>query len=640
MHDLHYILQFEQRSKHIVDVCLRMAKPDLQGQILWLPNWIPGSYMIRDFCRQVVSIQPWVDGQPWYIEKLGKNRWRCAPTLGPMEVRYQVYGMEASVRALHVDLSHAYFNGAALLLAVEGQENKVHVLELCPFAASPLTPPRDLWLPPLAVSGEAECSEAADVAVATSMPVLSVDARGFGLYQAESYADLIDHPCEIGQFQRLDFRVGTTPHQIVLRHAGEFDRVRLCNDLQRICAAQIEFFGGVAPFSHYLFIVQVQEHGYGGLEHAASSSLLTGRDSLPQRWDPAEPGDAYTQFLGLLSHEYFHAWNVKRLRPKACAPLALEHEVHTTLLWFFEGVTSYYDDCFLYRAGVITEEHYLRLLGQQISRYLRQPGWRYQSLADSSFDAWTKYYRQDENSINVQTSYYIHGSLLAMCLDLYLRQRIKRHRSSLDAVMQTLWARRDQYAEGLTYEDILNQLRTLSHREVAGFLEPLLFDHLELPLQPLLHEQGITLNYRVRESRQDAGGTAAASQRLPEISLGGQWQFKESGMQLTQVFYNGTLAQAGLAPGDLLVAVAGRRPTEEWLNHLLRSAAVGTALQVHVFQQEQLQVRTLILQAAPLDTCYLTLREGKKALTAAHSWLAGKRVVEETGKDREDEPED
>ncbi len=608
MHDIQYHLHFVQLRRHIVEVHLRIAKPDLRGQNLWLPNWIPGSYMIRDFARHVVHMEARVDGLPWYVEKQGKNRWRCAPTIGPLDVVYQVYAQDVSVRGAHVDATHAYFNGSAIFMAVEGQEHLPHGMVL--------NRPSQDWT---------------HARVATAMSVVDVDRQGFGCYQAASYAELIDHPCEIAEQQILEFMAEGVPHRLAVRGAYEWDEQRLLADLSRLCACQIRFFESTAPFSSYLFLLNVVDQGYGGLEHASSSSLVIERSALPQPWEPVEPGDAYTQLLGLFSHEYFHAWNVKRIRPRDFAPLDLEKEVHTTLLWFFEGVTSYYDDLFLIRAGLISSEHYLRLLGQQISRHWRQPGSAYQSLADSSFDAWTKYYRPDENSVNVQTSYYVHGSLLALCLDLYMRQQIKRNRSSLDALMLRLW---QDYLEGggaITYEILLNHMRALTHKEIAGFIEPLLYGHEPLPLQTLLAEQGVDLGKRVREQRQDNGGTRPGSGQSPKVSFGGQWQLRDGLVTLTQVLYGGALEGAGVNVGDQLVALDGRRASEALLDLMVRRCQPGDVVTLHVLQQDQLRTLTCCLQEAVQDTAYLQVHDGRRHEQLARQWLLGEKLLMDEG---------
>ncbi|NNM50628.1 MAG: M61 family metallopeptidase [Pseudomonadales bacterium] len=596
MQTLHYYLSFQQPTRHIFEVKLHIAKPDPQGQVLWMPNWIPGSYMIRDFSRHITKLTARASEQELVVEKLAKNRWRCPPVSMALEITYLIYAWDMSVRGAHFDLNHAYFNGAALFLAVQGYENLPHCLYL--------ERPQAAW-------GQGW-------QVATSLPDVLVDAAGFGRYEASHYADLIDHPVEVGRFNRLSFDVLGCKHALVVSGAGDFNAERLISDVQRICTAQIRFFKDAPPFLHYVFLLQMVDSGYGGLEHASSCSLLATRECLPGRDEPQEPSDAYTQLLGLISHEYFHAWNVKRLRPAVFEPYALEHEVHTPLLWFFEGVTSYYDDLFLLRAGCISRQHYGCLLGQQITRYLRQPGWQWQSLVDASFDAWTKYYRQDENSLNVQTSYYVQGSLVALCLNLYLLQQ-SRQSLSLDNLMLWLWRTYGVVGRGIAMADVMQALCYLQ-RGSEDFLKTMVTQCQPLPLDELLTRQGMKYSRRVRESRQDMGGVPGTSSGL-NVSLGGQWQAREGGLSLTHVYYDGALEQAGLSVGDFIMAIQGRRATESVCEAILRGCRVGEALVIHAFRRDELMVVDVILQESSMDTCYLTRSHDKKFEGRLRAWL-------------------
>ncbi len=596
MQTLHYYLSFQQPTRHIFEVKLRIAKPDPQGQVLWMPNWIPGSYMIRDFSRHITQLSAQSAGQTLQVEKLAKNRWRCPPVMQDLEITYLVYAWDLSVRGAHFDLKHAYFNGTALFLAAQGLEASTHCLHI--------DRPEGVW--------------AKSWQVGTSLPGLKVDEAGFGCYKAAHYADLIDHPVEVGRFQRLSFDAWGCPHVLIISGADRFNSERLTRDVQRICSAQIHFFGGTPPFSSYVFLLQVVDSGYGGLEHATSCSLLAARECLPGRDEPQEPGDAYTQLLGLISHEYFHAWNVKRLRPAVFEPYALEQEVHTPLLWFFEGVTSYYDDLFLLRSGCISRQHYERLLGQQITRYLRQPGWQWQSLVDASFDAWTKYYRQDENSVNVQTSYYVHGSLVALCLDLYLLQQ-SAQQQSLDRLMQSLWQTYGVSAVGIRRSDILQALATLQ-RGSEEFLEALVTQCQPLPLEELLTRQGMNYKVRVRESRSDMGGVPGSSAGL-RVSLGGQWQARDGGLILTHIYYDSALERAGLCVGDIIVAIQGRRATEAACEAIMRASVVDEHVELHAFRRDELMVFEVILQESWMDTCYLTSSDEKPFDGRLRAWL-------------------
>ena len=384
---------------HLFEVELTVERPHPDGQLLSLPAWIPGSYMIRDFARNVVWLKAFCDDAPVGVSKVDKQTWRCAPCAGALTLRYQVYAWDLSVRSAHLDTTHGYFNGTSVFLAVHGQEQSPCAVEIAP-------PHGDTYK---------------DWRVATTLALDGAALWGFGRYRADDYDALIDHPVEMGRFDIVEFEACGVPHAMTLTGHHRADQARLARDLQRICEYHIRLFGEPAPVQRYLFQVMITGDGYGGLEHRSSTSLLCSRDDLP-RADQDEVSDGYRSFLGLCSHEYFHTWNVKRIKPAAFVPYDLSREAHTTLLWAFEGFTAYYDDLALARTGLISRSSYLELLGQTITRVLRGSGRLKQPVADSSFDTWTKFYKQDENAPNAIVSYYTKGSLVALTLDLLIRR--------------------------------------------------------------------------------------------------------------------------------------------------------------------------------------------------------------------------
>jgi predicted metalloprotease with PDZ domain len=365
--DLTYRVIPAEPQAHLFHVEVAIARPPVGIVTLSMPAWIPGSYMIRDFARNILDIAAEDAAGPIPLEKLDKQTWQLAAPGRPVRVRYRVYAWDLSVRGAHLDNSRAYFNGAALFLRAAG-------LDLDPCAVELLPPPGEAY---------------ADWQVATSMRLLDAPALGFGRYQADNYQDLIDHPVEMGRFSLIPFSVLGVPHRMVISGRHRCDEARLRRDLARICTEQAALFGEL-PLDRYLFLVTALGDGYGGLEHSYSTSLLCSRDDLPQALAPsvdtgappqAKPSEGYRRFLGLCSHEYFHLWNVKRIRPQALIDGDLSGEVHTRLLWAFEGITSYYDDLTLVRSGCIDEAGYLELLAQGITRVLRTPGRLVQTLA-------------------------------------------------------------------------------------------------------------------------------------------------------------------------------------------------------------------------------------------------------------------
>ncbi len=386
---------------HRFRVKLHIANPNPAEQVLQMPAWIPGSYLIRDFSKHIESIEAFIANplkKKIALERIDNDQW----LLPAVDIITTVYAFDASVRAAYLDTERAFFNATGLCLMAKGQ---THIP--CSLA---LVPP--------------ESAHAESWVVQTSLTPAKTDARGFGFYLAQNYDDLIDHPVAMGEFRILRWTANNTPHSMAIQGCiHPIDVSRLANDLQAICSATINLFEPKtkrAPFSNYVFLVNAVRNGYGGLEHRNSTALLCRKDQIPQKDIPLDEV-GYREFLGLCSHEYFHAWLVKRIQPKALQPYQLNNRNHTRLLWLFEGFTSYYDDLQLFRSKRIDLATYLKLLSDNWNGILRGPGRRKQSLADSSFDAWTKYYQADENTPNAVVSYYGKGALLALGLDLQIR---------------------------------------------------------------------------------------------------------------------------------------------------------------------------------------------------------------------------
>src|SRR6185369_3450703 len=408
-----YRIDIADAHAHLFRVTLTVPNPAPQ-QVLSLPVWIPGSYLVREFARHLSGLQAKQGSREVALTQIDKASWQAdCEGRGALVVSYLVYAFDTSVRAAFLDARRGFFNGTSLCLRVEGREDEAHQLELKQL-------PRD-WQ------------------VATAMMPVQVDAAGRGRYEAAHYDEFVDHPVEMGAFWRGQFKACGVAHEFVIAGAlPDFDGERLLADAQRICEAAITFWHGrkKPPFERYVFMLNAVDDGYGGLEHRASTALIAARRDLPQL-GKTELADSYVTLMGLISHEYFHTWNVKRLKPREFAPYDYTRENYTELLWFFEGFTSYYDDLLLLRAGLIDEARYLKLVAKTINGVLAVPGRKAQSVAQASFDAWVKYYRSDENTPNATISYYTKGSLVALALDLTLRSR----QGSLDEVLRLLWTR-------------------------------------------------------------------------------------------------------------------------------------------------------------------------------------------------------
>ena len=418
---------------HLYHVTVTVDRPDPDGQRFMLPAWNPGSYMIREFARHIVRLTALSGGRKLRIEKIDKHTWRCARSTQEITLAYEVYAFDMSVRAAHLDTTHGFFNGAALLLLPMGLQDEPCRIDIFP----PPAPQSRGWK------------------LITGLPAVRGTAIGsFGAYRADDYAHLIDCPVEMGRFIHRRFDVLGVPHEIAVSgQVARLDLDRVATDLTRVCAAQIRLFEPRtqrAPFDRYVFMATAVDDGYGGLEHRNSTALICRRDDLPYSGMKA-PTEGYRRFLGLVSHEYFHSWNVKRIRPQAFVPYDLATENYTRLLWAFEGFTSYYDDLILARCGLLTPQQYLDLLARTLTTVMQGSARLKQSVAQSSFDAWIKYYRQDENAPNSVVSYYQKGSLVALALDLTIRQASGGARC-LDDVMRRLW--RQWRSEGGSYQGV------------------------------------------------------------------------------------------------------------------------------------------------------------------------------------------
>jgi len=567
-------------ASHYFDVSLRIDSPDPAGQALRLPNWIPGSYMIRDFARHLLDLRASSATGELVVEQIDKSNWRVAPCTGALTLSYKVYANDLSVRAAHLDHSHGYYNGSSVFLEVVGQSAQPCEVQI-------------------ERPGAAACG---DWRVATSLARRQAEPFGFGLYAALDYDDLIDHPVEMGNFTLISFNACGVPHDVVLTGRFECDEARLAADLQKICEHHIRFFGEPAPMDYYLFQVMVVGDGYGGLEHRASTSLVAKRDSLPKPGQGAI-GDDYRDFLGLCSHEYFHTWNVKRIKPAVYRPYDLQTEVYTDLLWAFEGITSYYDDLALLRCGLIDTASYLELFAQTMTRVQRGRGRLRQSAAESSFNAWTKFYKQDENSANVIVSYYAKGCLIAACIDLKLRA-LSNGATSLDDVMRRLWQDFLQTGNGVESHGIQQLVSELSGEDLGEFLDELIYGTGELPLPELLEAGGIEVLRRVAANAQDKGGKPATG-ALPAVDPGGAFKDGDGGVTVLRVAEHGALQQAGVSAADVIVAVNGLKLNQAGLESRLLRARAGDVWQLHAFRRDELHHFDVTLQAAEADTFVL-----------------------------------
>ena len=580
-------------AAHRLEVRCTVADPAPDGQRFALPAWIPGSYLIRDFARNIVSIRAEAGGKPVALAKIDKHTWQAAPLKQPeaLTVVCEIYAWDLSVRGAHFDETHAFFNGTSVFLRVIGQEDSPCLVDLQPPEGKRF---KD-WRLATAMTPER---------AATGEKSGKAKRHSFGLYRAENYDELIDHPVEMGHFSHATFDACGVPHEIVITGRHDCDMSRLCRDLKRICEWQIRLFGEPAPMSRYVFLVTAVGSGYGGLEHRASTALLCSRNDLPYAGMSGLP-EAYRTFLGLCSHEYFHTWNVKRIKPAAFTPYDLDRENYTTLLWAFEGFTSYYDDLALLRSGAIELKDWLELMAKTISNLERTPGRQRQTLAESSFDAWSKFYRPDENTPNAVVSYYAKGALFALALDLTLRHRTDS-RVSLDDVMRALWGRHGQTGIGVGEDDIRAIAEECSGLNLKRLFAEGVSGTRDLPLKKLLASFGVKLSLEV-----------VPTAKTP--SLGAKTASDANDVKLANVFDGGAAQAAGLSAGDSLLAIDGLRITPATLDKLLARHQPGDTVRVHAFRRDELMEFAVRLDPPPEDDARLALAEGANTLRT--QWL-------------------
>ena len=573
---LHYRVEVADLHAHLFEVSLRIEKPAAEQEVS-LPVWIPGSYLVREFAKNLQGLSAKQGRRQITVEQLDKHRWllHCKPEQ-PVELRWQVCAYDTSVRTAWLDQRRGFFNGTSLLLRVHGQERIPHALEIASNKATP------------------------DWELATGLKAHAVNAKGFGHYIAADYDELVDCPVEMGHFWSGSFKACGVPHRFVVAGApASFDGERLLRDTQKICEEEIRFWHGKGkkpPHREYVFMLNATDDNYGGLEHRNSTALICGRRDLP-RLGESKASDGYIQLLGLISHEYFHTWNVKRLRPAEFARYDYDQENYTELLWFFEGFTSYYDDLFLRRAGLIDNAQYLALLTKTINQVHQTPGRHVQTVAQASFDAWVKYYRQDENTANATVSYYTKGSLVALCLDLALRREGK---TTLDHVMRALWAR--CHAGPMAQSDVLAVLQDLTGRSWETELTAWVHSTGELPLAELLATHGVQLQ---------ADRPAFAQQ------LGVRVQENHS-IQIKIVLRGGAAERSGFMAGDEwlgLETTDGQAWRVKKLDDVRLYAQSGRTVTALVARDSQLLRLTLDL---PADSASAkpTAKRASKAQTA------------------------
>lgn len=536
-----YEVSMSHPSSHLFEVKLTIENWQLPLLDLKMPVWTPGSYLVREYARLVQDFAAKNEDAPLISQKISKNHWQIqTPNATKITVDYRVFANELSVRTNHLDITHGYFNGAALFFFIPGLESQPVTLKI--------VPPQTNWR------------------VTSVLPIVSEQINTF---VAKDFDTLVDSPFEIGSHQVHDFEVLGKPHQLAIWGQGNYNPQKIIEDIKKIVAIEAQLYGEL-PYDKYLFLLHLSNNGFGGLEHKDSCSLIYSRFGFRAK-------EKYDRFIQLVAHEFFHLWNVKRLRPKALEKFDYEQENYTTSLWFCEGTTSYYDILLPLRAGLYNVQTYLQSLSQEINRYLHTPGRLVQPVTEASFDAWIKHYRRDTNSDNSQISYYLKGEMISLMLDLLIRQQHQNQRS-LDDVMRQMWTTFGKPEIGFSEQQLQQVIEGFAQIDLKDFFKRYLNGTEELPLAQYLEPFGLELK---------AIGTEMAPPFLGVKLIGQIIKFVEAGSPAEL---------AGIDTEDELLAIDGIKVSVEQLNDRLKDYQGGDIIHLSLFHQDQL--RTLPVKLA------------------------------------------
>lgn len=561
---LNYVISIPTPHRRLVQVTMTFDVEAAGPVDVVFPVWTPGSYLVREHERHVNDFAAWSgDGARLPARKVEKHRYRVdAAQAGEVRLTWEVYAHELTVRTNHVDASHAFLNPVAMLPYVDGRDSEPHRMQV-----------QDL---------------PSDWGVACALDVED------GWFVAKDYDELADSPLECGPHarveERLRFDAAGVPHEIVIWGRCP-DRERVQRDVIRIVEAQAELFGGL-PYDRYLIILLIAQ-GRGGLEHRASTALLVERDDLTT-------ASGYEDFLSLVSHELFHVWNVKRIKPAAFTPYDLTRENYTRLLWAFEGFTSYYQDLFLVRAGLVSPARWLEILGERLTALARTEGRKRQSVADSSFDAWIRLYRPDEETANSTVSYYLKGALVSLVIDLELR-RLSNGARSLDDVLRLLWERHGRTGVGVEEDGVEDIIEEVAGTSMRPLLDHILYSTGELPTDEVLASHGLIVDRRAATGQDDRGGRPAKN--VLRCFIGARLKVEGERVIVASVRRGSPADLGGLTPGDHIVAIDGLRALPKGAFRKLHAREPGTAVELALFRRDELMTLTLTAAKPVADTC-------------------------------------
>ncbi|MBE9046114.1 M61 family metallopeptidase [Pleurocapsales cyanobacterium LEGE 10410] len=554
---LYYRVAMSQPASHLFEVTLQIDNWRSTTLDLKMPVWTPGSYLVREYARHVQDFVA-VDGEQRLVsQKISKNHWQVATEgTSSIKVSYRIYANELTVRTNHLDATHGYFNGAALFFFVPGLERQPIRVEIIPPQA--------------------------DWQVTTTLPRIAGEANTF---MAQDFDTLVDTPIEVGTQRVYDFEVLNKPHALAIWGKGNVNPEQIIADTKKIIEVEAQMFDGL-PYEQYLFLLHLSGSGYGGLEHKDCCTLNYPRFGFRDR-------EKYERFMQLVAHEFFHLWNVKRIRPKVIETFNYEAESYTTSLWFCEGTTSYYDMLIPLRAGIYNRQTCLKNLSKDLSKYLNTIGRKVQPLGESSYDAWIKLYRRDANSDNNQISYYLKGQFVSLLLDLLIRAK-HHNKRSLDDVMRLMWERFGKKEIGFSETQLRDLIAEVAETNLDEFFYRCIETTEELPLADYLEPFGLYLK-TVEESEIPYMGIRVQSENNKEV--------------IKFVAAESPAARGGIDSLDELLAIDGMRVDATSLTERLKDYQVDDTIWVTIFHQDELKTLPVTLAKPQIERYELAIAD-------------------------------
>jgi len=598
--EIAYTVSMPRPHTHLLEVEIGIKhgpnEPEAKEEVLVLPVWTPGSYLIREFERHVQDFTA-IDsaGRPLGWEKSNKDSWRVV-TNGAREwhASYRVYANELSVRTSEVNSDHAFWNNATLLMYLDGFLKAPATLRI--LAPEP-------WK------------------VATGLPPVPGAKNTF---RAENFDILYDSPVEVSNFKTISFEVKGVPHRIVIDGAGNYDPEKMRADVKKIVETEVELMGGEVPYHDYTFILHLRSNTGGGLEHLNSTALgyprfgfgpePKEREGVNSAGPNAASTRTYRGFLSLVAHEFFHLWNVKRIRPDALGPFDYTKENYTRSLWVAEGITDYYARLVLRRAGLITDKEFLKESARAFQNLQERPGRLVMSAEEASFDSWIKYYRQDENSVNSQVDYYDKGAILGLLLDLEIRRQ-SHNAKSLDDVMRYLYAEFFMKNRNYTPEDFRKACELMAGASLEQFFAKYVRGREELDYDTALSSAGLRLDNTV---------TSDGSKAVAKAYLGAELAQEGERLLVKRVYAGSPAYEQGLNAGDQIVALNNMRASKEFFDARLAEKHPGDLLNLSIFRADDLSLLLLKL-GGRVDATYRILPVDKPSdeqKRIYQSWLS------------------